>query len=110
MQFDFVCATVRAEKIYDEDSGEYLGTDLIITFSPYTVEKNAHAYDKDGQPTRAGEKVTGWIALDFNMSQIDWEEDNTSEIIFAEEDKENKISEIKTVLRQADPSDAEADD
>ena len=106
---EFISAVVRAEKIYDEETGEYAGTDLVFTFSPYTVEKNAHAYDKKGQPTKAGEEVTGWLTLDFNMGQIEWAEDNTSEIIFAEEDKENDISEIKTVLRQADPADAETD-
>ena len=107
---EYISATVKAEKIYDEETGEYEGTDLIFTFSPYTVEKNAHAYDKKGQPTRAGEEVTGWLTLDFNMGQIDWAEDNTSEIIFAEEDRENKVSEISTVLKQADPSQAEDDD
>ena len=107
---EYISATVKAEKIYDEETDEYEGTDLIFTFSPYTVEKNAHAYDKKGQPTRAGEEVTGWLTLDFNMGQIDWAEDNTSEIIFAEEDRENKVSEISTVLKQADPSQAEDDD
>ena len=101
---EFISAVVRADKIYDEDTGEYEGTDLIFTFSPYTVEKNAHAYDKKGQPTSAGEEVTGWLTLDFNMGQIDWAEDNTSEIVFAEEDK------INTVLKQADPEDAETDE
>ena len=107
---EYISAVVRAEKICDDDTGEYEGTDLIFTFSPYAVEKNAHAYDKKGQPTRAGEEVTGWLTLDFNMGQIDWSEDNTSEIVFAEEDEENDISEISTVLRQADPADAGTDD
>ena len=107
---EYISAVVRAEKIYDEDTGEYEGTDLIFTFSPYAVEKNAHAYDKKGQPTRSGEEVTGWFTLDFNMSQIDWTEDNTSEIVFAEEDEENDTSEISTVLKQADPEGAETDE
>ena len=107
---EYISAVVRAEKIYDEETGEYEGTDLIFTFSPYAVEKNAHAYDKKGQPTRAGEEVTGWLTLDFNMGQLDWSEDKTSEIVFVEEDKENDISEISTVLRQAGPADAETDD
>lgn len=106
---EFISATVKAEKIYDEDN-KYEGTDLIFTFSPYTVEKNAHAYDKDGQPTKAGEKVKGWLMLDFNLGQVDWAEDRTSEIVFAEEDEENHISEIRTVLRQANSSVDEADD
>ena len=101
---EYISAVVRAEKIYDEETGEYEGTDLIFTFSPYAVEKNAHAYDKKGQPTRAGEEVTGWLTLDFNMGQIDWDEDNTSEIVFAEEDK------ISTVLKQADSEEAETDE
>ena len=90
---EYISVVVRAEKIYDEETGEYEGTDLIFTFSPYAVEKNAHAYDKKGQSTRAGEEVTGWLTLDFNMGQIDWTEDKTSEIVFAEEDEENDISE-----------------
>ena len=106
---EYISATVKAEKIYDEDD-KYEGTDLIFTFSPYTVGKNAHAYDKDGQPTRAGEKVTGWLMLDFNMGQIDWAQDNTSEIVFAEEDEENHISGIRTVLRQENPASSETDD
>ena len=107
---EYISAVVRAEKIYDEGTGEYEGTDLIFTFSPYAVEKNAHAYNKKGQPTRSGEEVTGWFTLDFNMGQIDWEKDNTSEIIFAEEDEENDTSEISTVLKQADPEEAETDE
>ncbi|MDO5138014.1 MAG: SpaA isopeptide-forming pilin-related protein [Oscillospiraceae bacterium] len=107
---EYISATVKAEKIYNEETGEYEGTDLIFTFSPYTVEKNAHAYDKNGQPTRAGEEVSGWLTLDFNMSQIEWAEDKTSEIVFAEEDKENNISEISTELKLADPSESDTYD
>lgn len=107
---EYISAVVRAEKIYDEETGEYEGTDLIFTFSPYAIEKNAHAYDKKGQPTKAGEEVTGWLTLDFNMGQIDWAEGNTSEIVFAEEDQENDISEISAILRQGDPADVEADE
>ncbi len=107
---EYISATVKADKIYNEDNGEYEGTDLIFTFSPYTVGKNAHTYDKDGQPTKAGEKVTGWLMLDFNLGQVDWTEDRTSEIVFAEEDEENHISEIRTVLRLANPSEDETDD
>ena len=70
---EFISATVKAEKVYDEDD-KYEGTDLIFTFSPYTVEKNAHAYDKEGQPTKAGEKVSGWLMLDFNLGQVDFED------------------------------------
>ena len=70
---EFISATVKTEKIYDED-GKYEGIDLIFTFSPYTVEKNAHSYDKDGQPTKAGEKVKGWLMLDFNLGQVDFED------------------------------------
>ena len=107
---EFISATVRAEKVYNEDNGEYEGTDLVFTFSPYAVEKNAHAYDKDGQPTRAGEKLSGWLTLDFNMSQIEWAEDSTSEVVFTEEDPENSISRLSTVLKLADPSESAADD
>ena len=72
-----VSATVKVENVFDLDesgrgSGELIGQDLIITFSPYTIEKNRHGYDAGGQPTKAGETVSGWLTLDFNMQQVDW--------------------------------------
>ncbi len=72
-----VSATVKVENVFDLDesgrgSGKLIGQDLIITFSPYTIEKNRHGYDAGGQPTKAGETVNGWLTLDFNMQQVDW--------------------------------------
>lgn len=82
---EFISATVRAQNVYDAEGlygekGAYLGQDLIFTFSPYTIEKNQHTYDASGQPTRAGEKVRGWFAIDFNLSQVDLDEPYIEEI------------------------------
>ena len=76
---EYISATVQAENVYDTEGlyGEkdaYLGQDLIFTFTPYTVQKNQHEYDADGQPTKAGEKVNGWLCFDVQMDQIDWGE------------------------------------
>jgi len=71
---EYISATVRVENVYDEKDGEYLGQDLVFTWTPYTIEKNEHQYDASGKPTKAGEKIEGWITLDFNTSQIDWDE------------------------------------
>ena len=99
---EYISATVKVENVYAEnsyadeenyeketavygneghaDNGEsgsdsaWLGQDLIFTFTPYTVEKNRHEYDSSGQPTKAGQEVDGWLALDFNMSQVKWVE------------------------------------
>ena len=82
---EFISATVRAQNVYDTEGlygekGAYLGQDLIFTFSPYTIEKNQHTYDASGQPTRAGEKVRGWFAIDFNLGQVDLDEHYIEEV------------------------------
>ena len=82
---EFISATVRVQNVYDTEGlygekGAYLGQDLIFTFSPYTIEKNQHTYDASGQPTRAGQKVRGWFALDFNLTQVDLDEPYIEEI------------------------------
>ena len=129
---EYISATVRAENVYEgmldengnyidfagtkaspasdrTDLGDYIGQDLIITFTPYTVQKNQNTYDAEGNPLTAGEKVTGWFAVDFNMDQIDWVEEDTdldkstieksAEVIFALEDAGIGSKERKTTLR-----------
>lgn len=81
---EYISATVKAENVFDEEGlygekGAYLGQDLIFVFSPYTIEKNQTTYDTAGNPTAKGEKVTGWFAVDLNMDQIDWVEEETRE-------------------------------
>ena len=81
---EYISATVKAENVFDEEGlygekGAYLGQDLIFVFSPYTIEKNQTTYDTAGNPTAKGEKVTGWFAVDLNMEQIDWVEEETRE-------------------------------
>ena len=76
---EYISAIVRVENVYDTDGvygdkGAYLGQDLIFTFTPYSIEKNQHEYDSDGQPTKAGEKIKGWLTLDLNMGQVDFGE------------------------------------
>ena len=124
---EYISAIVKTENVYEntldengnyidaegnivEGPGEHLGQDLIFIFTPYTIEKNQITYDKDGNPVTAGEKVRGWFTCDFNIDQIDWKEDNTSEIVFVKENQESNISEINSVLRQADLEDAETED
>jgi len=71
---EYINAVVRAENVFDETTEEYLGQDLVFTFTPYTVQKNQHEYDAEGQPTKAGQKVYGWLCFDLHMDQIDWSE------------------------------------
>ena len=76
---EYINATVQAENVYDTEGlygkkDAYLGQDLIFTFTPYTIQKNQNEYDSDGQPTKAGEKVQGWLCLDVKMDQVDWGE------------------------------------
>ncbi len=110
---EFISAVVRAENVYD-DKGNYLGQDLIFTFVPYSIEKNQDSYDADMTLISAGEEITGWFVCDFRLDQIDWEqdEDNREEdriredsfeeiasVIFAKEDQDKEIPEIRRVLR-----------
>ena len=71
-QEEYISATVKAENVYNEISGELEGQDLIFTFAPYTVMKNRHEYDAEGKPVKAGEKVRGWVCLDLTTDQVDW--------------------------------------
>lgn len=116
---EYISAVVRAENIFDEE-GSYLGQDLIFTFVPYTIEKNQNTYDADGSQLTAGEKITGWFACDFNMSQIDWVEEETdldnstaeksAEVVFVEEDRETGRKEISTVLNLLETDSADNND
>ena len=82
---EYISAVVRAENVYED--GSYLGQDLIFTFIPYTIEKNQTTYDAEQNPLSAGETVTGWFACDFNLDQIDWEEEETIQEVIPEEDE-----------------------
>ena len=134
---EYISAVVKAENVYEntlnangnyvdgsgsitDGPGEYLGQDLIFIWTPYSIEKNQNEYDKDGQPTKAGEKITGWFACDFNTSQVEWESvdsvdsaatadegedgtaaanvEKTAEIVLANEDKSAGIKEISETL------------
>lgn len=80
---EYISAVVTVENVYDEEGlygekGAYLGQDLIFTFTPYSIQKNEHGYDADGQPVKAGKKVSGWLTLDFNLGQVDWDEPVTT--------------------------------
>jgi len=102
---EYISAVVKAENVFDQ-SGEYVGQDLIFIWTPYSIEKNQNEYDKDGQPTKAGEKISGWFSVDFNCSQLDWIEtgDNTrsAEVVFVDEDKSEGIKELSEKLTLAD--------
>ena len=122
---EYISAVVKAENVYDEEGlygkkGAYLGQDLIFIFTPYTIEKNQNTYDSEGNPTAAGEKVTGWFAFDFNMDQVDWTEASsddgddpeqaltrTADVVFVGEDKSEGIQEISETLTLSDKTGAE---
>ena len=116
---EYISAVVRAENVYDEED-HYLGQDLIFTFVPYSIEKNQNTYDADGSQITAGEKIIGWFACDFTLSQIDWVKEETdldnstieksAEVVFVEENKENGTKEISTVLKLIENDDTEAED
>jgi len=122
---EYISATIRVENVYDEQSGELTAQDLVFTWTPYTIEKNQHEYDSTGNPTKAGEEISGWLSLDFNMDQVDWDEsavdtfdreietvedravetverrEQKAEIVFVEEGEDaqgNKIRKISTRL------------
>lgn len=108
---------VKAENVYDEE-GQYLGQDLIFVFTPYTIERNRNTYDVDGNQLTAGVELNGWFACDFNLSQVDWAENDsdsddssaqkTAEVIFAEKDDDKGIEEIRAVLKLAETVDDDA--
>ena len=118
-EVEYISAIVSVEKIYD-DAGEYIGQDLIFTFIPYTIEKNQKTYDAEQNLLSAGEKITGWFACDFNLSQIDWVEEETdldnstaeksAEVVFVEEDRETGRKEISTVLNLLETDSADNND
>lgn len=113
---EYISAVVKAENVYDDEGiygekGAYLGQDLIFIFTPYTIEKNQNTYGTGGDPTSAGQKVSGWFACDFNMGQIDWVEaetdtdhdkttvKKTADILFAAQDDSLNIKEISQTLK-----------
>ncbi len=121
---EYISAIVKAENVFDDEGiygekGAFLGQDLIFIFTPYSIEKNQITYNADGDPLSAGEKITGWFACDFNMSQIGWVEqdtdldnstvEKTAEIVFVEKDSEKNIKEISRTLKLVDGPEDESD-
>lgn len=133
---EYISAAVKAENIYENtldedgnyvtpdgtiapDQGACIGQDLIFIFSPYTIEKNQITYDKKGNPVTKGEAVRGWFAMDFNMEQVDWVEEETDldnstveksvEVVFVAEDKGQEIKEITEALNLTEKNPAVAD-
>ena len=100
---EFISATVKVENVFDENTGLLKAQDLVFAFAPYTIQKNQHQYDSEGKPTKAGEEVNGWLAIDISTEQIDWEkaddETKTADIIFVEKDKKSDLKEISAELR-----------
>ena len=102
---EYISAVVRVENVYDTDGiyGEkdaYLGQDLIFTFTPYSIEKNQHEYDSTGKPTKAGKEIEGWLTLDLNMGQVDFEEASTDTIERTIQNMNEDTDEtIKSVVR-----------
>lgn len=104
-QQEYISATVKAENVFNEISGELEGQDLIFTFAPYTVMKNRHEYDAEGKPVKAGEKVRGWVCLDLTTDQVDWE---TSQI--TTEEIEDEVTPEGTGQEEAqEPAEEAAD-
>lgn len=110
---EYISAVVKAENVYDDEGvygekGAYLGQDLIFIFTPYTIEKNQNTYGTDGNPTSAGQKVSGWFACDFNMGQIDWVEKETS-VSDTTTDFDVKVeSDVETDVKSAEEFDNSA--
>ena len=100
---EFISATVKVENVFDESTGFLKAQDLVFAFAPYTIQKNQHQYDFEGQPIKAGEEVSGWLAIDVSTEQIYWEkaddETKTADIIFVEKDKKSDLKEISTELK-----------
>lgn len=110
---EYISAVVKAENVYDDEGlygekGAWIGQDLIFIWTPYSIEKNQNEFDKDGQPIKAGEKITGWFSCDFNMGQVEWEsadsfndgenEEKTAEVVLVNEDKSTGTKEISQKL------------
>jgi len=83
-----ISATVRVENVDGEGNDGRPAQNLIFTFVPYSLQKNRHEYDAAGQPTKAGEKIYGWITLDISTDQIDWSDPEVP----ASETSDNTVS------------------
>ena len=106
---------------------DHAGQDLVFTFAPYTIEKNCNEYDEEGNLTRDGEELRGWVSFDIQAEQVDFsetiidgqyekesqnagpEEDDRSDlmrirkarIIFTTGDKTREVDEISAELKLA---------
>ena len=106
---EFISATVKVENVYDEETGALKAQEMVFTFAPYTIQKNQHQYDTEGQPIKAGEEVKGWLAVEIGTEQIEWEEADgevkAADILFVEKDKKAGLEEISTELRLIETAD-----
>lgn len=104
---EYISATVKAENVHNDSTGEYEGQDLIFTFTPYTVEKNQNVYDAAGEKTNSGEKVRGWFTFDMTTDQVEWGE---AAIIRTESKEENENTEVENAeAENAEAENAEAE-
>ena len=108
---EYINATVKAENVFNDKTGEYEGQDLIFTFTPYTIEKNQVVYDASGEMTKSGENVGGWFTFDMTTDQVEWGEAVVSSIKTGEEtegeseeaeDIETENVEVDNTAEQAD--------
>ena len=106
---EYVSAYFKVENIIDEDAEEedaVPGQDIILTFDSCTIDKNRDVYDENGNLTDPGEDVYGFLAIDINTDQIDFEKvssENVTDTVNTDEgivDRtiEKTISEVKITL------------
>lgn len=104
---EYISATVKAENVFNDETGEYEGQDLIFTFAPYTVEKNQDIYDAAGEKTKSGEKVHGWFTFDLTTDQVEWGEPTITRTETGEADE--KTEDENTEAENADADNTDAD-
>ena len=124
---EYISAVVKAENVYEntldadgnyvtpdgaaaDGPGAYLGQDLIFIFTPYSIEKNQITYDSKGNPTAAGEKVSGWFACDFNLEQVDFGEPKITTTIVGASDADLPDGQTEYDWTDNDSTDSIADD
>ena len=97
---------IRNNTVNNENS-TYSGTDLVFTFTPYSIQKNQHTYDSTGKPVSAGQEIRGWMTFDLRTDQIDFEAASTdtgkeAAIVFVPETRDPQsgldIDEISQIL------------
>lgn len=104
---EYISATVKAENVFNDETGEYEGQDLIFTFAPYTVEKNQNVYDAAGEKTKSGEKVHGWFTFDLTTDQVEWGEPTITRTETSEADEKTEGENTEAENADADNTEAE---